>query len=60
MQTDESGIIAELQREAWLPFPRIPTFDAKDVEGAEDVEAVHEGNTDLDFAGLAVWVSCAD
>ena len=33
---------------------------ADDLGGAEGVEAVHEGDTDVDFGGLAVWISCGD
>ena len=33
---------------------------ADDVGGAECVEAVDEGDADLDFGGLAVGVSCSD
>jgi len=33
---------------------------ANDLGGAEGVEAVHEGDTDLDFGGLSVRVSCGD
>lgn len=31
--------------------------DANDLGGGECVEAVHEGDTDVDFCGLAVWRS---
>jgi hypothetical protein len=33
---------------------------ANDLGGSEGVEAVDEGDADLDFGGLAVWVSCGD
>jgi hypothetical protein len=33
---------------------------ANDFGGAECVEAIDEGNPDLDFGGLAVGVSCSD
>ena len=31
-----------------------------DRDGAEGVEAVHEGDADVDFGGLSVGVSCHD
>jgi len=34
--------------------------DADDFGGAEGVEAVHEGDADVDFGGLAVGVCCGD
>lgn len=37
-------------------FPCV-SGDAEDVGGAECVEAVHQGDTDVDFGGLAIRVS---
>lgn len=34
--------------------------DANDLGGSEGVEAVHEGDADVDFGGLSVGVSCHD
>ena len=33
---------------------------ADNLGGTEGIEAVDEGDADLDFCGLAVWVSCCD
>jgi hypothetical protein len=33
---------------------------ADDLSGAEGVEAVHEGDADVDFGGLAVGASCGE
>src|SRR6056297_3209772 len=33
---------------------------ANDLGRAEGRETVHQCDTDLDFGGLAVWISCAD
>ena len=42
------------------PLSPLASGHANDFGGAECVEAVDEGNADLDFGGLAVGVSCGD
>ena len=46
--------------EARLPLTRLASVHANDLGGAEGVEAVHEGDADMDFGGLAVGVSGGD
>ena len=42
------------------PLSPLASGHANDLGGAEGVEAVHKVDADLDFGGLAVWVSCCD
>ena len=51
------GIVAEVVFETSLPLSPIALGDAFDLSLAEDVEAVHECDADVDFGGLAVGVS---
>lgn len=41
-------------------FHHCSSGHAYDLDGVEGVEAVHECDTEVDFGGLAVWVSCCD
>ena len=43
-----------------MPLTPLTSSHADDLGGAECVEAVHEGDTDVDFGGLAVGVACGD
>ena len=54
------GVVAELHPEARLPLSPVGSGDANDLGGAEGREAVHQGDADVDFGGLAVGISCAD
>ena len=51
------GIVAEVVFETSFPLSPIALGDAFDLSLAEDVEAVHECDADVDFGGLAVGVS---
>jgi hypothetical protein len=42
------------------PYPADTSCHADDLGGNAGVEAVHEGDADVDFGGLAVGVSCGD
>ena len=55
--TGPTGVVAEVALETSSPLPPKPLGDALDLGLAEGVEAVHEGDGDVDFGGLAVWVS---
>ena len=55
--TDPEGIVAEVVFETSFPLSPIALGDAFDLSLAEDVEAVHECDADVDFGGLAVGVS---
>ena len=52
-----NGIVAEVVFETSFPLSPIALGDAFDLSLAEDVEAVHECDADVDFGGLAVGVS---
>lgn len=39
-----------------MPLSPLISCDADDLSGAECVEAVDEGDTDVDFGGLAIGV----
>lgn len=54
------GVVAELALEACLPLSPLNFGDADDLGFAECVEAVDEGDADVDFGGLAVRVSCGE
>ncbi|KPP97538.1 MAG: hypothetical protein HLUCCA12_18220 [Rhodobacteraceae bacterium HLUCCA12] len=43
-----------------MPLTPLMSCHTDDLGGAEGVEAVHEGNADVDFCGLSVGVSCHD
>lgn len=43
-----------------MPLSPPSSFHADDLGRSEGREAVHECNADLDFGGLAVWISCGD
>ena len=43
-----------------FPLSPLASCHANDLGGAEGVEAVDEGDADLDFGGLTVRVSCRD
>ena len=49
--------VAEVVFETSFPLSPIALGDAFDLSLAEDVEAVHECDADVDFGGLAVGVS---
>ena len=57
MLTEVQGIVAEVVFETSFPLSPIALGDAFDLSLAEDVEAVHECDADVDFGGLAVGVS---
>ena len=54
------AVVAERWSEAGLPLSPSSSGHADDLGGAQDVEAVHEGDADVDFGGLAVGISCDD
>lgn len=54
------GIVAKLSVEALLPLSPLSSGHAIDLGCAECVEAVHEGDADMDLARLPVWVSRGD
>lgn len=54
------GVVAELPLEARLPLSSLHFGDADDLGGAECIEAVDEGEADVDFGGLAVRVFSSD
>jgi hypothetical protein len=54
------GVVAQVMPETRHPLSLLASYHANDFGGAECVEAVDEGNADLDFGGLAVGVSCGD
>gem|GEM_PF-1515539 len=43
-----------------MPLSHSGSGHADDIGCAEGVEAVHEGDADVDFGGLAVWFPCSD
>ena len=47
------GIVADLRPKARLPLSPLTSCHADELGGAEGVEAVHEGDADVDFGGLA-------
>ncbi len=53
----QHGIVAEVAVETSFPLSPIALGHALDVGLAECIEAVHEGDADVDFGGLAVGVS---
>lgn len=46
--------------EACVPLSPLMSLRANDFGGAGCVEAVHKGDVDVDFGGLAIRVSCHD
>lgn len=54
------GIVAIVWLETISPLSPYISCHADDVGGAECVEAVHQGDADVDFGGLAIWVSGSD
>ncbi|SFN92260.1 hypothetical protein SAMN05216224_12612, partial [Thioclava dalianensis] len=51
------GVVAEVVFETSFPLPAETSGDALNLGLAERVEAVHEGDADVNFGGLAVGVS---
>ena len=51
------GVVAEVRHLPHPPLSPLRSGHALDLGGAEGVEAVHEGNADVDFGGLAVRVT---
>ena len=50
------GVVAEVAVETSFPLSPIALGHALDLGLAECIEAVHEGDADVDFGGLAVGV----
>lgn len=53
----ETGVVVEVGTGPQFPLSPVMSAHALDLGGAEGVEAVHEGDADVDFGGLAVGVS---
>ena len=51
------GIVAEVSARAMSPLSPVILRQAFDLGGAARIEAVHEGDTDVDFSGLTFGVA---
>ncbi|WP_147277989.1 hypothetical protein [Paracoccus pantotrophus] len=51
------GVVAEVSVLAQFSLSALSSCHAFDLGGSEGIEAVHEGDADMDFGGLAVRVS---
>lgn len=58
--SNSRGVVAQHALDTCLPTIPLTSGHANDLGCAECVEAVHEGDADVDFGGLAVGVSCGD
>ena len=52
-----TAVVELSSTEALLALTPLTSCHAVDLNGAESVEAVHEGDADMDFGDLTVWVS---
>ncbi len=55
---DRSGVAAKVSARASRLLSPVILRHAFDLGGSERIEAVHEGDTDVDYSGLTFGVAC--